>query len=80
MLDLFVVVWHGFQCFILVASVVLSTMGFGSYDENEHENRERQLQIETSDETLGESHEGEVTLEGSDDTDALIERLQDFKE
>lgn len=54
-------------------------MGFGNYDEDEHEKREEKMNIDTTDESLAESHNGEVTTEGGDDTGELLDRLADMK-
>ncbi len=54
-------------------------MGFGNYDDEEHEKRENRLHIETSEETLNNQHEGEVTTEGGDDTNALLDQLSDIQ-
>lgn len=55
-------------------------MGFGNYDEEEHEKREERLVIETTEETLAGQHEGEVTTEGGDDTNALLDQLKTIKD
>lgn len=55
-------------------------MGFGAYDEEEHENREGKKNIETTDETKSDGHNGDVTVENGDDTDELLEQLQEVKE
>lgn len=56
-------------------------MGFGSYDESEQENRENS-NIDTADTvTVHENdHEGDVSIEGGDNPDVLLNRLQDMKE
>lgn len=56
-------------------------MGFGSYDESEQEDGD----ADTIDEdgtvsTHEHEHEGELSVEGGDDADALIDQLQDIKE
>lgn len=55
-------------------------MGFGNYDDDEHEKREERLSIETSEETFENQHKGTVTTEGSTDTDALLDQLNDIRE
>lgn len=55
-------------------------MGFGSYDESEHETRENKKDIETTDVKTGSSHDGKVSTENADDTDELLSQLQDIKE
>jgi hypothetical protein len=65
----------------LVAVRVVVEMGFGSYDESEQENQQRT----TDDEDVEavnvheHDHDGEVTVEGADSTDELVDRLQDLK-
>lgn len=54
-------------------------MGFGSYDESEHENRENKKSIETTEETKDDGHNGEVTTEGAENTDELLSQLQETK-
>lgn len=54
-------------------------MGFGNYDEQEHERREEKMDIDTAEPTSTADHEGTVTTEGSDDTDALLDQLDDIQ-
>lgn len=57
-------------------------MGFGSYDESEQERQEVDTD-EISDEDgvkAGGVHEGEVEFEGMDDTDTLLDRLDEIKD
>lgn len=55
-------------------------MGFGSYDESEHETRESKKDIETNSVKSGSTHDGEVSTENADDTDELLNQLQDIKD
>lgn len=57
-------------------------MGFGSYDESEQENQTDDADIDENDAlTVHENdHDGEVTVEGADSPDELVDRLQDLKE
>lgn len=54
-------------------------MGFGNYDNDEHQRREENMSIELSDEHTGGDHEGEVTTEGGDDTDELLTQLDEIR-
>lgn len=54
-------------------------MGFGAYDEDEHENREGKKEINTTDQKKDEGHNGEVTVEGGENTDELIDQLEKTK-
>jgi len=56
-------------------------MGFGSYDESEQEDA-GEANIEEDDAvTVHEhDHEGHVSIEGGDDQDELIDRLQEMKD
>ena len=54
-------------------------MGFGAYDETEHENRENKKSIETTGETKDEGHNGKVTTEGGENTAELLSQLQETK-
>lgn len=55
-------------------------MGFGNYDETEHEKKNKS----TSDMDIGETrsaeeeHKSKIQVEGADDTESLIQRLQDM--
>jgi hypothetical protein len=61
---------------------ILTGMGFGSYDESEQENQTDDADIDENDAlTVHENdHDGEVTVEGADSPDELVDRLQDLKE
>lgn len=53
-------------------------MGFGNYDESEQKNRPDGSDIETG-ETRGDAeHDGEVSVEGADDTEKLLSKLDDM--
>lgn len=54
-------------------------MGFGAYDESEHENREDKKEIDTTDQKKDDGHNGEVTVEGGEDTGKLIDQLEETK-
>lgn len=54
-------------------------MGFGAYDEDEQERREEKKEIETSEQTKDSGHNGNVSVEGGEDTDALLDQLQQTK-
>ncbi|PSP31269.1 death domain-associated protein [Halobacteriales archaeon QH_10_67_22] len=56
-------------------------MGFGSYDETEQENQEDDADFDEDDavNVHQNDHDGEVTVEGADDADALVDRLQEIK-
>jgi len=56
-------------------------MGFGSYDESEQEKQSDDADYDDDDAvTVHEhDHEGEVSVEGADDADDLVARLQDMK-
>jgi hypothetical protein len=56
-------------------------MGFGSYDESEQENQSDDAGIDEDDavNVHENDHDGEVTVEGADSTDELVDRLQDLK-
>lgn len=54
-------------------------MGFGAYSEDEHERREQKKEVKPSAEPLENQHDGKVTTEGADDTEALLDGLADMK-
>lgn len=54
-------------------------MGFGAYDEDEHENREDKKNIETSDEHKKDGYNGDITVEKADNTTELLKNLQQLK-
>lgn len=54
-------------------------MRFGNYDEQEHKKREAKLKIDMSEETSNAQHDGKITTEGGEDTDALLEHLATLK-
>lgn len=54
-------------------------MGFGAYDEDEHENREDKKNIETSDEHKEDGYNGDITVEKGDNTTELLKNLQQLK-
>jgi len=56
-------------------------MGFGSYDESEQETGDDGTDIDEDDavNVHENDHDGEVTVEGADSTDELVDRLQDLK-
>jgi hypothetical protein len=56
-----------------------TNMGFGAYDEDEHENREEKKEIDTTDQKKDEGHGGEITVEGGENTDELIDKLEETK-
>lgn len=56
-------------------------MGFGSYDESEQKDQDSS-DIDTED-TISvheNDHKGDVSIEGGNDQDQLLNRLQDMKE
>lgn len=57
-------------------------MGFGSYDESEQEtgNEGADLDEEEGVTVHEHDHDGDVSIEGGDDQDALLNRLQDMKD
>jgi hypothetical protein len=56
-------------------------MGFGSYDESEQESGGEAGIDEEDTVTVHEhDHEGDVSIEGGDDQDELIDRLQEMKD
>ncbi|MFB6087263.1 MAG: DUF5786 family protein [Haloarculaceae archaeon] len=57
-------------------------MGFGSYDESEQENQSDDADFDEDDavNVHENDHEGEVTIEGAESTDDLVDRLQDIKD
>ena len=54
-------------------------MGFGAFDEDEQERREEKKEIETTDQIKDSGHNGDVSVEGSEDTDELLDQLQKTK-
>jgi len=57
-------------------------MGFGSYDESEQESGNEEADYD-EDEAVNihqNDHDGEVTVEGADSADALVDKLQDMKD
>jgi hypothetical protein len=56
-------------------------MGFGSYDESEQENQSDDADLDEDDavNVHQNDHDGEVTVEGADSADELVDRLQDMK-
>lgn len=53
-------------------------MGFGAYDESEQENQATDASNITMGESRGDAtHDGDVTFEGIEDTDELLDRLND---
>jgi hypothetical protein len=55
-------------------------MGFGSYDESEQESAgEADIDEEDTLTVHEHDHEGDVSIEGGDDQDVLIDRLQEMK-
>ncbi|MFB6227406.1 MAG: DUF5786 family protein [Halobacteriales archaeon] len=56
-------------------------MGFGSYDESEQESGgEADIDEEDTLTVHEHDHEGDVSIEGGDDQDVLIDRLQEMKD
>jgi hypothetical protein len=56
-------------------------MGFGSYDESEQESAgEADIDEEDTVTVHEHDHEGDVSIEGGDDQDELIDRLQEMKD
>jgi len=55
-------------------------MGFGAYDEDEHESREEKKDFEMTDEKKSDGHNGDVTVENGEDTDKLLNQLEKVKE
>ncbi|PSQ38887.1 death domain-associated protein [Halobacteriales archaeon SW_5_70_135] len=56
-------------------------MGFGSYDESERRNQEREEDESAEGVSLEENeHEGEVSFESDESAEDLIDRLQEIKE
>jgi hypothetical protein len=56
-------------------------MGFGSYDESEQENQSDDTDYDDEDavNVHEHDHDGEVSTEGAESTDDLVDRLQDMK-
>lgn len=54
-------------------------MGFGAYDEEEHERREGRSEIDINSEPIDGVHDGEMTTEGGEDTTALLDQLDEIK-
>lgn len=56
-------------------------MGFGSYDESEQERQEVDTDDINDEDGVksGEEHEGDVEFEGMDDTESLLNRLNEIK-
>lgn len=54
-------------------------MGYGEFDEDEYARFEEMTSFETGEGVLTGQHNGELRTEGGDDTNALIERLEDMK-
>jgi len=48
-------------------------MGFGSYDESEHEHREEKKDINTNPETTRSTHNGEISHAENSDVDDLLD-------
>ena len=61
--------------------LLIAAMGFGSYDESEQENQSDDADYDDEDavNVHEHDHEGEVTVEGADSADELVDRLQDMK-
>jgi hypothetical protein len=57
-------------------------MGFGSYDESEHENQDYDADLDDDNGVTTEenSHEGSVDFEIGASSDELLDRLEDIKE
>ena len=56
-------------------------MGFGSYDESEQESAgDAEIDDEGTVSVHEHDHEGDVSIEGGDDQDELLDRLQEMKE
>ncbi|QDX40629.1 DUF5786 family protein [Salarchaeum sp. JOR-1] len=55
-------------------------MGFGSYDESEQKDQSANVDEDAGVNVHENDHEGEVALEGGDDTDALVDALSDMKD
>lgn len=62
--------------------LVVTNMGFGSYDETEQENQASGSDIDSSESVdMGETnHEGDVTFETDASEDELLDKLQDMKD
>lgn len=54
-------------------------MGFGSYDESEQQNQERQGDDVEAVNVHENDHEGEMTFEADASTDELVGRLDEMK-
>lgn len=55
-------------------------MGFGSYDESEQRDQDTDVDEEDGISVRENDHDGEVALEGGEDTDALVSRLSEMKD
>lgn len=55
-------------------------MGFGSYDESEHEHREEKKDVDTETEHTRATHNGEVTHTEDTDVDEMLDKLDEIKD
>jgi len=53
-------------------------MGFGSYDESEHEHREEKKDVNAETEHTRKEHNGDVSLDGDNDVDDLLDTFEDI--
>ena len=62
--------------------VMITCMGFGSYDESEQENQELDADLDNEDgvDTAENTHDGDVSYEFDASNDELLDRLQDIKD
>ena len=62
--------------------VMITRMGFGSYDESEQENQELDADLDDEDgvDTAENTHDGDVSYEFDASNDELLDRLQDIKD
>lgn len=62
-------------------TVVCITMSIGSYDENEHERRERKnASVDTSDDDTRTQYEGTVEYDSGESTEDLLDQFRQIKE
>jgi len=55
-------------------------MSMGAYDEAEHERRERKARVDADFDDERREYHGEVTFDGDDDTEAMLEQFQALRD
>ena len=55
-------------------------MGFGAYDESEHEQREDNKEIDTDQNSTRTTHNGTVSHGEESDVDEMLDKFEEIKE